>query len=42
MLPRNHFCDILVKNAFCPCLNSLLEAKVIRFRLIVLTKEISN
>ena len=44
-------CDIeiilgifLVKNvvAFCPCLNSLPEAKVKKFRLIALTKEISK
>jgi len=36
------FCGILVKNmaAFCPCLKSLSEAKVKRFTLIALTKEV--
>ena len=36
--------DVLVKNvaAFCPCLKSLPEAKVKRFRLIALTKEVSE
>ena len=36
--------DILVKNVagFCPCLKSLPEAKVKRFQLIALTKEISE
>jgi hypothetical protein len=36
------FCGILVKNVagFCPCLESLLEAKVKRFILIALTKEV--
>lgn len=44
MWPRDCFCDILVKNvaAFCPCLNSLPEAKVKRFILVVLTKEVSK
>ena len=39
MLPRDLSCDILVKNvsAFPPCLKSLPEAKVKRFRLLVLT-----
>ena len=38
------FCGILVKNvaAFCPCLKSLPEAKVKRFVLIALTKEVSK
>jgi hypothetical protein len=41
---RDHSCDILEKNvaAFCPCLKSLPEAKMKRFRLILLTKEISK
>ena len=36
MWPRERFCDILVKNmaAFCPCLKSLPEAHVKRFRLL--------
>ena len=36
--------DVLVKNvaAFCPCPKSLPEAKVKRFRLIALTKEVSK
>ena len=43
MLPRDHACDILVKMAaFCPCPKSLPEAKVKRFRLISLAKEISK
>ena len=44
MLPRNHSCDILVKNvaAFCPCPKSLLEAKVKRFGLILLSEKISK
>jgi hypothetical protein len=42
--PRDCFSDILVTNvaAFCPCLKSLPEAKVKRFRLIALTKEVSK
>ena len=44
MLPRDHSCSILVRDmaAFCPYLKSLAEAKVKRFRLIELTKEISK
>jgi hypothetical protein len=44
MLPREHSCDILVRNVAvsCPYLKSLPETKVKRFRLIVLAKEISN
>ena len=44
MLPRNHSCDILVKNVdgFCPCLKSLPEAKVERLRLSALAKETPN
>jgi hypothetical protein len=44
MGPRDCSCNILVKNvaAFCPCLKSLPEAKVKRFRLIALTKEIKS
>ena len=44
MLPGDRSCDILVKNmvTFCPHLKSLPEAKVKRFRLIALTKEISK
>jgi hypothetical protein len=44
MWPRDCFCGILVKNvsAFCPCLKSLPEAKVKRFILIALTKEVSK
>jgi hypothetical protein len=40
MWPTNCFCDVLVKNmaAFCLC----PEAKVKRFRLIVLAKEITK
>jgi hypothetical protein len=43
-LPRDHSCDILVKNvaAFRPCPNSLPEAKVKSFRLTVLAKQISK
>ena len=43
MWPRDCSCDILVKNvaAFCPS-KSLPEAKVKRFRLITLKKEISK
>ena len=41
MKPRDHSCDILVKNvaAFFPCSNSILEAKVKIFRLITLAKK---
>jgi hypothetical protein len=44
MWPRHCFCDILLKNvaAFCPCLKTPPEAKVKRFILIALTKEISK
>lgn len=43
MLLRDHSSDILVKNvAFCPCLNSVSEAKVKRFQLIALANEISK
>jgi hypothetical protein len=44
MLPRGHSCGILVKNVmtFCPCLKSLTKAKLKRFRVIVLGKEISK
>ena len=44
MLPRDCSSYIVKKNvtAFCPCLKSLPEAKVKRFRLIALTKEVSN
>jgi hypothetical protein len=44
MWPIDYFCDILVKNvaAFCPCLKSLPEAKMKRFRLNALAKEISK
>ena len=44
MWSRDYFCGILVKNvaAFCLCLKSLPEAKVKRFRLIALTKEVSK
>ena len=41
MWPRDCFCGILVKNvAFCPCLKRLSEAKVERFILIALIKDI--
>jgi hypothetical protein len=38
------FCGILVKTVatFCPCLKGLPAAKVKRFRLIALTKEVSK
>ena len=38
------FCGILVKNVatFCPCLESLPEAKVKRLRLIASTKKVSK
>lgn len=44
MWPRDCYCKILKKNvsAFCHCPNSLPEAKVKRFRLIALTKEVSK
>jgi hypothetical protein len=44
MWHKDCFCGILVKNvaAFCPCLKSLPEAKVKRFLLIALTKEVSK
>jgi hypothetical protein len=44
MWHKDYFCGILVKNVatFCPCLKSLPEAKVKRFRLIALTKEVSK
>jgi hypothetical protein len=44
MCPRDCFCVILVKNVadFCPCFKSLPEAKVKRYILIVLTKEVSK
>jgi hypothetical protein len=44
LLPRDCSCDIFVMNvaALCPCLKSLPEAKVKRFRLIALAKEISK
>ena len=44
MWPKDCFCGILVKNvaAFCLCMKSLAEAKVKRFMLITLTKEIST
>jgi hypothetical protein len=41
MLPRDHSCDILVKNVAAFCL-ALFEAKVKRFRLIALAKELSK
>ena len=44
MLHRDCFCSILLKSvtAFFPCLKSLLVAKVKRFILILLTKEVSQ
>jgi hypothetical protein len=44
MLPGDHSCNVLTKNvaAFCPCLKSLTEANVKRFRSITLTKELST
>jgi len=44
MLPGDHSYDDLVKNvaAFCPFLKNLPEAKVKRFVLIALTKEVSE
>ena len=40
MLPRDHSCEILVKNvaALCPCPKSPPKTKVERFRLITLAK----
>jgi hypothetical protein len=40
----DHSYDVLVKNvaAFCPCPKSLSEAKVKRFQLIALTKEVPD
>jgi hypothetical protein len=42
--PRDCFCGLLVKDVatFCPYLKSLPEAKVKRFILISLTKEVSE
>ena len=44
MWPIDYFCDILVKNvaAFCRYLKSIPKAKVGRFILIALTKEVSK
>jgi hypothetical protein len=44
MWPRDCFCGILVKKeaSFCPCLKSLPEAEVKRFKLIALMKEVSK
>ena len=44
MWPRDCFCGLLVKDVatFCPYLKSLPEAKVKRFILISLTKEVSE
>ena len=43
MWPTDCFCDILVTvAAFCHCPKSLPKAKVKRFRLIALTKEVSK
>ena len=44
MLPRNHSCDILVKElaAFCSCPKTLPDAKVKSFGLILLAEEISK
>jgi hypothetical protein len=44
MWPRDCSCDIFGKNvaAFCPCLKSLPQAKIKRFILIALTKEVSK
>jgi hypothetical protein len=41
---RDCFCGIFVKNVgtFCNCLKNLPEAKVKRFILIALTKEVSK
>jgi len=42
MIPRDCYCDILVKNVtdFFLCMKYLCKAKVKRFRLIALSKEI--
>ena len=42
MWPRDHFCDMLVKNAavFCPCLKSLPDAKLKNFHLMLLAEEL--
>jgi hypothetical protein len=44
MLPVELSCDILIKNVavFCPCLKSLSEYWVKRFRLVALAKEVSK
>jgi hypothetical protein len=44
MWQRDGSCAIFVKNvaAFCPCLKSLPVAKVKRFVLITLTKEVCS
>ena len=44
MLPRHHPCVILVKKvaAFCTCPKTQPKAKVKRFRLIALAKEITK
>jgi hypothetical protein len=44
MWPRDCFCGVLVKNvaAFCHCLKRLPEAKIKRFILIALIKEVSK
>ena len=44
MLPRDHFCDILVKKVatFYPCLESLPEAKMKNYVLITVAEEISK
>ena len=44
MWHRAYFCSILVKKVavFCPCLKSLSEPKVKRFRSIALKKEVSK
>ena len=44
VLPRNHSCDILVKEmtAFCPCPKSLPEGNMKNFGLIPLAEEISK
>ena len=44
MFSRDCFCNILVRNvaAFCHCLKNLPEAKVKRFKLIVLPRKSQN
>ena len=44
MWPRDCSCDILVKNVvtFCPCLKSLPEVNVKRFKVIELTEKVSK